>query len=93
LSYWPRKSDKREKIQEESKKLPLSTNLIFTLLYLSSLLFALLLFYYFRDYAGTDSTATFANRKTQTFFHRNRRNQTDRHLHIVTRHHHLRALR
>ena len=42
--------------------------------------------------AGTNRTATFTNRKTQAFFHRNRVNQRDFHLHVVTRHYHLNTL-
>ena len=43
--------------------------------------------------ARTNGTATFADRKTQTFFHRNRCDQRGNHLHVVTRHHHLNAFR
>src|SRR5665647_2736998 len=45
------------------------------------------------DAAGADSTATLTNSETQTLVHRDRLTQLDRHLHVVTRHHHLRTLR
>lgn len=41
--------------------------------------------------AGANSTATFADRKTQTLIHCNRCNQGHRHRNIVTRHNHLGA--
>src|SRR6056297_3552720 len=43
--------------------------------------------------AGTDGAAAFANRETQAFFHRDRRNQLDLNLHVVARHYHLDAFR
>src|SRR5690606_30000946 len=47
----------------------------------------------FRHHAGADGTATFADCEAQTFVHRDRRNQGDFHLHVVTRHHHLYTFR
>ena len=43
--------------------------------------------------AGADGTTAFADCKAQTFVHRDRRNQLHGHLHVVARHHHLRAFR
>ncbi|AGY92605.1 hypothetical protein SPICUR_08360 [Spiribacter curvatus] len=43
------------------------------------------------DDAGADGAATFAHGKAQALFHRDRRDQRDGHLHVITRHHHLRA--
>ena len=42
-----------------------------------------------RDHTGADSTAAFADREAQTVLHRDRCEQLDRHLDVVTRHHHL----
>src|SRR5690606_32006730 len=47
----------------------------------------------FSDDACADGAATFANRKAQTFFHGNRRNQGNIHLDVVTWHDHLDAFR
>jgi hypothetical protein len=43
----------------------------------------------FRDHTGTDSTTTFTDCEAKTILHRNRRNQVNNHLYIVTRHHHF----
>src|SRR5437879_330210 len=40
-------------------------------------------------HAGADGAAAFANRKPQLLLHRDRRDQLDRHLRVVPRHHHL----
>src|SRR5712691_1748183 len=40
-------------------------------------------------HAGADGTAAFADRKPQLLLHRDRRDQLDRHLRVVPRHHHL----
>src|SRR2546422_1680685 len=40
-------------------------------------------------HAGADGAAAFADRKPQLLLHRDRRDQLDRHLRIVSRHHHL----
>src|SRR3989440_4578118 len=40
-------------------------------------------------HAGADGAAAFANREPQLLLHRNRRDQLDRHLRVVPRHHHL----
>src|SRR5437667_345635 len=40
-------------------------------------------------HAGADGAAAFADRKPQLLLHRDRRDQLDRHLHVVPRHHHL----
>src|SRR6266849_9222804 len=40
-------------------------------------------------HAGADGAAAFADRKPQLLLHRDRRNQLDRHLRVVPRHHHL----
>src|SRR2546429_9568764 len=42
-----------------------------------------------RDHAGADGAAAFADRKPQLLLHRDRRDQLDRHLRVVPRHHHL----
>src|SRR5688572_29151958 len=39
--------------------------------------------------AGAHRAAAFADRKAQPLVHRDRRDQLDRHLHVVPRHHHL----
>src|SRR5205809_4187576 len=39
--------------------------------------------------AGADGAAAFADRKPQLLLHRDRRDQLDRHLRVVPRHHHL----
>src|SRR5207247_2789245 len=44
-----------------------------------------------RDHAGADGAAAFADRKPQLLLHRDRRDQLDRHLRVVPRHHHLDA--
>src|SRR5207302_2690133 len=41
------------------------------------------------DHAGTHGAAAFADREPQLLLHRNRRDQLDRHLRVVPRHHHL----
>src|SRR3546814_13359603 len=46
-----------------------------------------------RHHAGADRAAAFADRETQAFVHRHRVDQRHRHLNVVARHHHLRALR
>src|SRR5690606_22695186 len=46
-----------------------------------------------RHHTGTHGASALADRKTQAFLHRNRRNQLHRHLDVVTRHHHLNARR
>src|SRR5712691_9651778 len=40
-------------------------------------------------HAGADGAAAFADRKPQLLLHRDRRDQLDRHLRVVPRHHHL----
>src|SRR5436853_1456510 len=40
-------------------------------------------------HAGADGAAAFADRKPQLLLHRDRRDQVDRHLRVVPRHHHL----
>src|SRR5680860_418334 len=45
------------------------------------------------DAAGTHRTTTLTDREPQTLIHRDRLTQLHRHLHIVTRHHHLRTRR
>src|SRR3546814_4325602 len=45
------------------------------------------------DAAGADGTATLTDGETQALVHRDRLTQLDRHRDIVTRHHHLGALR
>src|SRR5256886_7131257 len=40
-------------------------------------------------HAGADGAAAFADREPQLLLHRNRRDQLDRHLRVVPRHHHL----
>src|SRR6201996_339991 len=45
------------------------------------------------DDAGADGAATLADGEPQTLVHRDRLDQLDRHLDVVTRHHHLRPLR
>src|SRR2546426_789407 len=42
-------------------------------------------------HAGADGAAAFADRKPQLLLHRDRRDQLDRHLRVVPRHHHLHA--
>src|SRR5437879_6930960 len=42
-----------------------------------------------RDHAGAHGAAAFADREPQLLLHRNRRDQLDRHLRVVPRHHHL----
>src|SRR5215217_2370110 len=41
------------------------------------------------DDAGAHGATALADRKPQPFVHRDRRDQLDRHLHVVPRHHHL----
>src|SRR5437868_9569351 len=41
------------------------------------------------DHAGAHRAAAFADREPQLLLHRNRRDQLDRHLRVVPRHHHL----
>src|SRR6185503_11600160 len=45
------------------------------------------------DDAGTDRAATFANGEAKLLLHRNRHDQLDFHRHVVSGHHHFRALR
>src|SRR5258708_29308183 len=45
------------------------------------------------DAAGADGAATLTDGETETFVHGDRLAQLHRHQHVVTRHHHLRALR
>src|SRR2546427_3378199 len=40
-------------------------------------------------HAGADGAAALADREAQPLLHRNRRDQLDRHLRVVPRHHHL----
>src|SRR5574342_1150503 len=47
------------------------------------------LFLDLRDDARADGPPAFANREPQPLFHRDRRDQLDRHLRVVPRHHHL----
>src|SRR5256712_6407940 len=42
-------------------------------------------------HAGADGAAAFADREPQLLLHRDRRDQLDRHLRVVPRHHHLDA--
>src|SRR5690348_6002851 len=42
-----------------------------------------------RDHAGAHRPAAFANREPQLLLHRDRRDQLNRHLRVVPRHHHL----
>src|SRR6266568_3307325 len=51
--------------------------------------FSVTLFLDFGGDAGADGAAAFADREAQAFFHRDRRDQLDRHLGVVPRHHHL----
>src|SRR5690606_25493730 len=44
-------------------------------------------------HAGADRAAALADREAQALVHRHRVDQLHRHLHVVARHHHLRALR
>src|SRR3981081_3491460 len=44
-------------------------------------------------YASSNRSAAFSDREAETFVHRDRRNELDRHLHVVPWHHHLHALR
>src|ERR1044071_9518631 len=44
------------------------------------------------DDAGADGAATLADGEPETLVHRDRLDQLDRHLDVVTRHHHLRPL-
>src|SRR6059036_2481647 len=44
-------------------------------------------------HAGADGAAAFADRKPQLLLHRDRRDQLDRHLRVVPRHHHLHSRR
>src|SRR6267143_3969704 len=43
-------------------------------------------------YACSNRSAAFSDREAEAFVHGDRRNQLDRHLHVVPRHHHLHAL-
>src|SRR5690606_22692242 len=45
------------------------------------------------DDAGADGAAALADREAQLLLHGDRRDQLDRHLHVVARHHHLHSLR
>src|SRR2546426_7906311 len=45
------------------------------------------------DDAGAHGAAALADREAQLLLHRDRRDQLDRHLRVVPRHHHLHALR
>src|SRR6266851_3377875 len=51
------------------------------------------LFHYFRDGAGANGVAAFANRKPQALLQRHRRDQLHFAAHVVSRHHHLHPLR
>src|SRR6185312_5345164 len=51
------------------------------------------LFQNLRDNPGTNGTATFSNSEPELFFHSDRRDQLDRHLRVVTGHHHLHTTR
>src|SRR5438309_7485270 len=42
-----------------------------------------------RDHAGAHGAAAFADREPQLLLHRDRRDQLDRHLRVIPRHHHL----
>src|SRR5437588_1067964 len=44
---------------------------------------------YLGDHAGAHRAAAFPDREPQLLLHRNRRDQLDRHLRVVPRHHHL----
>src|SRR2546422_2681501 len=50
---------------------------------------AIELFQDFRDHAGAHGAAALADREPQLLLHRDRRDQLDRHLRVVARHHHL----
>src|SRR5690606_6000189 len=56
---------------------------------LSFALFYYNLFNNFSNHAGANSAATFTDRKTQTFFHRDRCNQRYNHRYVITRKNHL----
>src|SRR5438309_9398177 len=45
------------------------------------------------DHAGAHGAAALADREAQLLLHRDRRDQLDRHLRVVPRHHHLHAPR
>src|SRR5690554_2486128 len=45
------------------------------------------------NHAGTNGTATFANREAQTIFHGDRSDQGNNHFHVVARHYHFYAFR
>src|SRR6266540_874694 len=47
------------------------------------------LFQDFRDHSSTNRSSTFSDSEPQLLFHRDRRDQLDRHLRVVPRHHHL----
>src|SRR5260370_42423225 len=47
------------------------------------------LFQDLRHHAGADGAAALADREAQPLLHRDRRDQLDRHLRVVPRHHHL----
>src|SRR6266566_4118900 len=47
------------------------------------------LFQNLRHHTGTDRSSTLTDGKPQLLFHRDRRDQLDRHLRVVARHHHL----
>src|SRR5882762_4869073 len=51
------------------------------------------LFHDIRHRAGAYRATAFADGEPQSLLHRYRRYQLDRHLHVVSRHHHLRSLR
>src|SRR5438105_7549326 len=51
------------------------------------------LFDYIRHGTGADRAAAFTYREAQPLLHRNRRDQFNLHLHVVSRHHHLDSLR
>ena len=48
-----------------------------------------LLFYNLSNNTCANCTSAFSNSKTKPVFHRNRMNQLNSHLHVITRHHHL----
>src|SRR5699024_5088747 len=45
-----------------------------------------------RHHAGADGATAFADGEAQAFFHGDRVDQRDLHLHVVARHHHFHAL-